>query len=116
MNIHPLWFICITIRLLLLVFLRLSTQSNIVKKNKILKYIIIIIPLIIGFGFLNKAITGSNNEYQIRKVFWHDTRIIHALFYISSTIALVYNYLDVNSSLLALDVLFSILYRIISNK
>jgi hypothetical protein len=65
--------------------------------------------LLMGLGFLIKSIFGSNNEKQIEKVFWHNTRIIHAIIYIYAAIIFV-NY-KMSSSLLFIDVLFSIIYR-----
>ena len=31
---------------------------------------------------LYKALTGSNNEIQVNKVFWHKTRFIHAFLFL----------------------------------
>ena len=51
------------------------------------KYIIILI----GLGFLKASIFGSNDEKQIAKVFWHETRIIHAYLFIIAGLHF-YNY------------------------
>lgn len=34
-----------------------------------------------GLGFALKSITGSNDEIQIGRVFWHDARWIHAMLF-----------------------------------
>ena len=72
--------------------------------------------LIIGLGFIYKALLGSNNEVQVAKVFWHETRYVHGVLYIMASIYLLYNNLDICSLVLLLDLLFSILYRFIYNK
>ena len=98
-KIHPLWFICIFIRILLVFIPFINRISN------ISKYII----LIMGLGFLYKSILGSNNEFQIKKVFWHNVRIVHAILFI-----LAYVYFKnkkLSSILLLSSVLFSITYR-----
>lgn len=67
-----------------------------------------------GIGFTYKSITGSNNEYQIAKVFWHNVKFVHALLYLLSAIAMLYKKIILNTLLLVIDILFSILYRIIT--
>ena len=32
-----------------------------------------------------KGLTGSNSETQVNKVFWHETRYIHGMFYLLSS-------------------------------
>ena len=76
MNIHPLWYLCILIRLSLLLIIRYIVK---IKKNKNTRYILSSILLLFGIGFMYKGITGSNNEKQINKVFWHETRYVHGL-------------------------------------
>ena len=95
--IHPLWYLCLSIRL----FLAFSLS----KYPKYLK----IVLLVIGLGFAYKALTGSNNEVQIEKVFWHETRFVHSFFYL-----LAYSISSIKNStkVLILDVVFSIIYRI----
>ena len=110
-GIHPLWYICIFIRLIIsvlpLIYNHLSQKTN-KKYSLINKYII----LIVGFGFLYKSIFGSNNETQIRKIFWHQTRIVHSILFI--TAGLYFNNYKLSSSLLFASVLFSIIYRFLS--
>ena len=108
MNIHPLWYFCLFIRSSLILAIRYS------KKNAT-KYLNILIA-IIGIGFLHKALTGSNNEIQIEKVFWHSSRIFHSIFYILASIALYFQKININNIILLIDILFSISYRIITDQ
>ena len=102
MNIHYLWYICILIRFGLIFFIK-----NYYKKYKQ----IILIPLIIGTGFIYKNIYGSNNEIQINKVFWHETRLLHGILYLSSFIYLYNKNINMFSTSLFLDIILSIIYR-----
>lgn len=88
---HPLWYICITVRLFMAFML---------PKVAI---------LIIGLGFGYKALTGSNNETQINKVFWHETRIIHSFLFL---LAYFTTSNKIATKILLFDVLFSIMYRV----
>ena len=76
MNIHPLWLICILVRSILILVIRYFNN------NKYLKNIFTFILALIGFGFIFKSLAGSNNEIQVRKVFWHETRLVHGILYI----------------------------------
>ena len=105
--IHPIWFICLFVRFSMIFLIRYFY-----KKNKFLQKIIMGILLTMGLGFVYKALYGSNSEYQISEVFWHDTRIIHGVFFILSVLLLQLNHLDMNSIILFLDIVFSIIYRI----
>jgi hypothetical protein len=97
--IHPLWYVCIVVRLFL--------AYSISKYNKYSKYLRLIV-LFIGLGFGYKALTGSNNETQVAKVFWHNTRIIHSVLFLSA-----YLVTDPKNStrILVCDVILSIIYR-----
>ena len=97
--IHPLWYLCIVIRLLLAFSL---LQYS--KYSKYLKFVI----LAIGLGFAYKALTGSNNEIQIATVFWHNTRFIHSFLFL---LAYLMSSLKNSSRILVFDVIFSIIYR-----
>ena len=115
-GIHPLWYICIFIRLIIsvlpLIYKHLSKTTN---KNTVIENISLInkyIILIVGFGFLYKALFGSNNETQIRKIFWHQTRIVHSILFI--TAGVYFNNYKLSSALLFVSVLFSIIYRFLS--
>lgn len=115
MNIHPLWFICLSIRLIIIYILwHLNKIDS--KYNKVIKYISLIFLLIIGIGFINKGIHGSNNEIQINKVFWHETRYVHGAIYILASLYLLNDNISITLLLLLLDVIFSILYRFLLRK
>jgi Mn2+/Fe2+ NRAMP family transporter len=111
MNIHPLWFLCIFVRIAL-VFLTIFIKRNYV----IFKKYLAIIILLLGIGFIYKAMFGSNNETQFVKVFWHETRYLHGVLYIISSIYIYKNNLDMGSLILLIDLLFSVLYRVLLNK
>jgi hypothetical protein len=104
MVIHPFWFICLSIRVALIFGVRYLYN---IKQKKIA----ILLLTIIGLGFIYQSIFGSNNEIQLNKVFWHETRITHGLLYIISVYYLLNNNLDMNSIVLGLDVIFSVIYR-----
>ena len=110
MNINPLWSICLIIRLSLIFIIRYFYN------NSIFKNITVIILLIIGVGFIYKYITGSNNEIQLSKVFWNETRYIHGFFYILASYYLFCDNINMNTLMLSTDIGFSILYRIITNQ
>ncbi len=113
MNIHPFWFICILVRCSLIVPLIYYQHFNDSNYSKyiidILKYVFIFISL----GFFYKSLQGSNNEIQIAKVFWHETRIFHALFYFLAFYYLIHKKVNMSILFLVIDILFSISYRII---
>ena len=106
MIIHPLWYLCLIVRLSL---------SRCIYYNLYTDYILPLI-LVISIGFMYKAYTGSNNETQIAKVFWHDSRVIHGLLYTLAFYYLYNNNYKMSSLLVLLDVLFSISYRLLFNK
>ena len=110
MNIHPLWAVCILVRLLLMLTIRYTY------KNKQIKNIFLFILLVIGLGFIYKFIFGSNNEIQLNKVFWHDSRLLHGVLYITATYYLYVDNINLNSITLSLDIIFSFLYRFLLNK
>ena len=109
MKIHYLWFVCILTRLFLIYIIRLN------KKNKLFKQLLEFILLFISIGFFYKSITGSNNEKQISKVFWHNSRYIHGIFYLLGFYYLYNNNINMNTIILLCDLCFSILYRLIMN-
>ena len=110
-QIHPLWYLCIFFRVLLVLFIYFLTKSNVQEKG-FLKLLITITFFIMGSGFLYKYITGSNNEVQIAKVFWHDSRIFHGLMYLLASYYFHINKGFYTSWILLLDVIGSIIYRI----
>jgi len=74
------------------------------------------ILLIMGLGFIYKGLTGSNNELQVNKVFWHETRYVHGMFYLLSSFYLFKNNVNITSLLLLSDIIFSFLFRFILKK
>jgi L-asparagine transporter-like permease len=114
MKIQPLWLICLSVRLLIILLIYYINTNT--KYKKLIKIINIIFLLTIGCGFIYKGYTGSNNVNQIAKVFWHDSRYVHGILYILSSSYLLNDNLNIALLLLLLDVIFSILYRILFNK
>lgn len=109
MKIHSLWFVCIAVRIcLILLAVKLI-------KNETYKFVPLIILSIIGLGFLYKALTGSNNETQIAKVFWHDTRIVHSVLYLLAAYYCFKKNTTIMTLLLSADILFSISYRFVND-
>ena len=102
-NIHPLWLLCIIVRLLIIVIVR-----NFYKKYNI--YLASIL-FIMGTGFMFKGFTGSNMEKQVAKVFWHETRYLHGLFYLLSAYFFFIKNIKMASLVLLLDIVFSLMYR-----
>ena len=102
-NIHPLWLLCIIVRLLIIVIVR-----NFYKKYNI--YLASIL-FVMGTGFMFKGITGSNMEKQITKVFWHETRYLHGLLYLLSAYLVFIKNIKMASLTLLLDIVFSLMYR-----
>ena len=79
-------------------------------QNKYKKLAILILSLM-GLGFIYQALFSDNKEIQFNKVFWHETRVLHGLLYLLSVYYLFMNNLNMNSLVLSLDVIFSVLYR-----
>ena len=111
MNIHPLWFFCIFVRLAFIFLIRF-----IYKRKKSYKKYIALILFFMGVGFIYKAIYSSNNEIQIERVFWHETRYLHGVLYLLSSVYIYKNNLNMTSLILLIDLVFSVLYRFILNK
>lgn len=104
MVIHPFWYICLSVRILLILLIRILDKQNFKKLG-------MLILSIMGLGFIYQALFSNNKEIQFNKVFWHDTRILHGLLYLLSVYYLHLNKLDMNSLILVLDIIFSIMYR-----
>ena len=113
MNIHPLWLACIFVRFSLIFVIR-YVYENI--KNQFLHLFLLLLLVCIGLGFLYKGFVGSNAEIQLNKVFWHDTRYVHGILYVLASYYLWNKNVDMNSLVLSLDLIFSLLYRFILNK
>lgn len=114
MDVNPFWYLCITVRFTLIFFIR--WLYNTIKDKKMIRIILGTFLLIIGAGFLYKSIIGSNNEIQIAKVFWHETRAVHSVLYLLSGFYLLKDNLNMCSLLLFTDLMFSFFYRFILNK
>ena len=114
MNIHPLWFLCLSVRILIIFVIYYFNKEP--QNNQYAKTISLITIFVIGVPFIRKGLISSNNEVQIAKVFWHETRYIHATLYILSGLYLLYDNLNMCLLLLLLDIVFSVLYRVIFNK
>ena len=112
MIIHKLWLLCLIVRILLILICRYILK----KKKNYLIYLNFGLLLIMGLGFTYKTITGSNNEYQIAKVFWHNVRFVHALLYLLSAGAMFYKKINLNTLFLVSDILFSLIYRLITSQ
>ena len=95
--IHSLWSICLITRLLL--------AFNIHR-------VPVAVPLVIGLGFIYKGLTGSNNEKQIAKVFWHETRYFHGIMYLLAAYYMFFGNTRIAKIVLLVDILFSIIYRL----
>lgn len=99
-KIHPLWLVCVITRLAISFYIGKSPKN-----------ISLIVLSVIGSGFIYKFITGSNNETQLAKVFWHDTRLIHGVLYLLAVYYLYINNINLTSKILLLDLVFSFIYR-----
>lgn len=96
-NIHPLWGVCLLTRLLLALNL---------------DRVPLVVPLVMGAGFVYKGLTGSNQEVQIAKVFWHETRYFHGIMYLMAAYYKSKGNTRIATLILLLDLLFSIFYRL----
>jgi hypothetical protein len=114
MKIHPLWVLCITVRILLILLIRYFYNNS--KNKSLVKTISLIILLSIGIGFIRKGLVGSNNEIQIAKVFWHETRYVHGSLYLLASMYLYNDNINMMSIILLLDIIFSFSYRFFMNK
>ena len=103
MKIHPLWFVCICVRLLLILIVK--------KLNKNYKNISSVVLLIMGSDFIYKGYFGSNNEIQFSKVFWHETRYLHGVLYLLSSYYNSKNNIKMATLTLILELIFSFMYR-----
>lgn len=102
-KIHPLWLICIIVRISIIFIIRNSNK----KYHDYLAGIL----FLMGTGFIYKGITGSNMEKQIAKVFWHETRYLHGLLYLLSAYFVFIKNIKMASLTLLLDIVFSLMYR-----
>lgn len=111
MKINKFWYLCIFVRVSMILVIRHFYKN---KKNK--SKIIPLIVMAMGLGFIFKALTGSNNETQVAKVFWHETRYVHGTLYVLAAYYLYQQNLDMNSMVLFTDIVFSFIYRFYTNQ
>jgi len=111
MNIHPVWYLCLTIRTILVLILYFHRTER-----KILTYLLTALLLGIGLGFVRKEITGSNDETQLAKVFWHETRIYHGILYIIASCLMFLNLPQYSALFVFVDIIFSVSYRLITDQ
>jgi len=111
MNINPLWFMCIVVRSLLGVIVWVQPVTKPVTVNFLSALL-----LFMGIGFFYKAITGSNDEVQASKVFWHNVRAVHGVLYAAAAAFLFSGYPRAASAFIYTDLVFSIFYRITTDQ
>ena len=116
MKIHPLWYICLIVRISIIYLFIFLSNRKILTTRPIIKNILASILLIFGLGFTYNGIFGSNNEIQLSKVFWHETRFVHGALYILAGYYLYHNNIKMNSLVLSSDIIFSVMYRIYTNQ
>ena len=104
-NIHPLWIICLVVRSIYIIGLNKAFES---KNYKLVGNFLL---FVIGIGFLYKYFTGSNDEIQVNKVFWHNTRLLHGVLYLLAAYYYFNNNIRVASNVLVIDIIFSLIYR-----
>ena len=109
MKVHSLWFVCIAVRICLILL-----SVKLIKDEKY-RFVPLVFLSLIGMGFLYKAVTGSNNETQVAKVFWHETRIVHSALYLLAAYYCFKKNTTAMTLLLSADLLFSISYRFVTD-
>lgn len=105
-KIHPLWFVCLLTRVLLIVGIVL-----VISNHKSYKNYAVVLLAIMGSGFIYKYITGSNNEKQIAKVFWHDSRLLHGILYLTASFYVFVSNVKMTTIVLSIDIIGSLIYR-----
>jgi|TARA_Y100000389_G_scaffold194481_1_gene224545 hypothetical protein len=113
MKIHNLWAVCLLVRFMLSYIVKTyGTKNNTSTGRTILSAFL----LAIGTGFIYKGTYGSNNEVQVAKVFWHDTRYVHGILYLLASFYLYNDISKMSSALILTDIAYSIIYRLMFNK
>jgi hypothetical protein len=107
-KIHPLWFVCLFTRTIL-IFMVYHIISD-TKLHEYQKYVVLLL-VIMGTGFIFKYLTGSNNEIQIAKVFWHDSRLLHGVLYLLAAMYVLQGNAKMSLITLSLDIIGSLMYR-----
>lgn len=111
MKMHPLWTVCLIVRISLAFLIK--KYGN---KNSTYKYIFSIFLFFIGAGFIYKGLYGSNNEVQVAPVFWHESRYGHGILYLFATFYLYNKNPKLSSVFILTDVSYSVIYRLLFNK
>ena len=114
MNIHPLWYLCLILRLTL-IFVLIYISKHI-DDNAWVKILSLIVLSIMGCGFIFKYFTGSNDEIQIAKVFWHDSRLLHGVLYLIAVYFFFVKNVNMMTTTLLIDLIGSIIYRLLSQQ
>lgn len=98
-SIHPLWYICLSIRTLIFYYLLYN-------RPVLGQYIV----LISSIGYFYQYINHTNDEIQIAKVFWNNDRPIHGVLMI--LLFLFYN-TKYAPFIFLIDLLYSLVSRFI---
>ena len=124
--VHPLWWICLILRICIVYGVYRVTQSHTresirsERKFSIRHWIyylaITLILTSISVGFIHAQIQSSKGEVQLAPVFWQNARWVHALLYGAAAASFLHWFIhksNVNPAylFLGMDVLFSIGYR-----
>jgi hypothetical protein len=115
MTIHPLWIVCLLVRVAIILFIRYQKLPFKIQPQTINTAMTIVL-LCIGLGLLYQGTFSSNNEYQITNVFWHETRYLHGTLYLFAAYYLWNHNLPMNTVVLILDLCLSLIYRWITDK
>ena len=112
MNIHPLWILCLITRTCMLLLSGYLARSN----HNNIRVLLSLVLFLMGSGFVYKYLTGSNDEIQVTKVFWHKTRLVHGILYMLASYYLHRKNGVICMIILGLDIIFSILYRVFTDQ
>mgnify|MGYP006174135623 FL=1 len=111
MKIQPLWTVCLIVRTALAILIK-----NYGNKNSTYNRVFYVFIFVIGAGFIFKGLYGSNNEVQVARVFWHETRYGHGILYLLAAIYLYNKNAKLSSVFILTDIAYSIIYRLQFNK
>ena len=111
MKIHSLWAVCLIVRVSLAFLVK-----KFANKNNTYRYILFACIFAIGAGFVYRGLYGSNNEVQVARVFWHESRYGHAILYLLASIYIYNKNPKLSSVFILTDVAYSVIYRLLFNK
>lgn len=106
-QVHPLWLVCICVRVAIGVFISKEWHGA--------TYHLITLALaIVAAGFVYQYMTSdpSRPEYQIDKVWWNADRPVHAGFFAMAAIAHYVGAAQVAGSLVIANVCYSVVNRL----